>query len=176
MVVIKFASRAKPQLNTTLQNRMTFKHTVGTHYIPQSGVAEEVEKRAERAGSERGVFPRSEQSLRRATCFAIERVVAPQNTGFKGGHPKVASLLVFFFCSMTPGQVLFDQAGLGRGKVGGRGIGKSAAVRGLERGTSFGEVRAPYLQATPAASIIPAAIFVCSRPSEYSMLTTGTST
>jgi hypothetical protein len=53
---------------------------------------------------------------------------------------------------MAPGQVLFDQAGLGRGKVGGRGIGKSAAVRGLERGTSFGEVRAPYLQATPALS------------------------
>ncbi len=41
---------------------------------------------------------------------------------------------------MAPGQVLFDQAGLGRGKVGGRGVGKSAAVRGLERGTSFGEV------------------------------------
>ncbi len=51
---------------------------------------------------------------------------------------------------MAPGQVLFDQAGLGRGKVGGRGVGKSAAVRGLDRGTSFGEVRAPYLQATPA--------------------------
>ncbi len=34
------------------------------------------------------------------------------------------------------------------------GIGKSAAVRGLERGTSFGEVRAPYLQATPAGLII----------------------
>ncbi len=34
---------------------------------------------------------------------------------------------------MAPGQVLFDEAGLGRGKVGGRGIGKSAAVRGLER-------------------------------------------
>ncbi len=51
---------------------------------------------------------------------------------------------------MAPGQVLFDQAGLGRGKVGGRGIEKSAAVRGLERGTSFGDVRAPYLQATPA--------------------------
>jgi hypothetical protein len=51
---------------------------------------------------------------------------------------------------MAPGQVLFDQAGLGRGKVEGRGIGKSAAVRGLERGTSFGEVHAPYLQATPA--------------------------
>ncbi len=48
---------------------------------------------------------------------------------------------------MAPGQVLFDQAGLGRGKVGGKGIGKSTAVRGLERGTSFGEVRAPYLQA-----------------------------
>jgi hypothetical protein len=27
---------------------------------------------------------------------------------------------------------------------------KSAVVPGLERGTSFGEVRAPYLQATPA--------------------------
>ncbi len=51
---------------------------------------------------------------------------------------------------MAPGQVLFDQAGLGRGKVGGGGIGKSTAVRGLKRGTSFGEVRAPYLQATPA--------------------------
>ncbi len=51
---------------------------------------------------------------------------------------------------MAPGQVLFDQAGLGWGKVGGRGIGKSAAVRGLERGTSFREVREPYLQATPA--------------------------
>jgi hypothetical protein len=50
---------------------------------------------------------------------------------------------------MAPGQVLFDQAGLGRGKVGGRGLEKSAAVRGLERGTSFGEVRAPYLQAMP---------------------------
>ncbi len=56
--------------------------------------------------------------------------------------------IFFVFCSMAPGQVLFDQAGLGRWKVGGRGIGKSAAVRGLERGTSFGEVRAPYLQAT----------------------------
>ncbi len=49
---------------------------------------------------------------------------------------------------MTPGLVFFDQAGLDRGKIGGRGIGKSAAVRGLERGTSFGEVRAPYVQAT----------------------------
>jgi hypothetical protein len=29
---------------------------------------------------------------------------------------------------VAPGQVLFDQAGLGRGKVGGRWIGKSAAV------------------------------------------------
>ncbi len=48
--------------------------------------------------------------------------------------------------------MLFDQAGLGPGKVGGR-IGKSAAVRGLERGTSFGEVRAPYLQATPAGPL-----------------------
>jgi hypothetical protein len=55
---------------------------------------------------------------------------------------------------MTPGQVLFDHAGLGW-KVGGRGIGKSAAVWGLECGTSFGEVRAPYLQATPAASSKP---------------------
>jgi hypothetical protein len=57
---------------------------------------------------------------------------------------------------MAPGQVsrvLFDQAGLGQGKVGGRGIGKSAAVWGLERETSFGEVRAPYLQATAATSI-----------------------
>jgi hypothetical protein len=51
---------------------------------------------------------------------------------------------------MAPGQVLFDQEGLGRGKVGGRGIGKSTTVWGLERGTTFGEVRAPYLQATPA--------------------------
>jgi hypothetical protein len=29
---------------------------------------------------------------------------------------------------------------------------KSCAVQGLERGTSFVEVCAPYLQATPAAS------------------------
>ncbi len=47
--------------------------------------------------------------------------------------------------------MLFDQAGLGRGKVGGRGIGKSAAVRGLERGTSFGEVYLSYyLPGTPS--------------------------
>jgi hypothetical protein len=56
---------------------------------------------------------------------------------------------------MAPGQVLFDQAGLGRGKGGGRGIGKSAAVRGLERGTSFGDVRAPYLHCVAEDSTIP---------------------
>jgi hypothetical protein len=55
---------------------------------------------------------------------------------------------------MTPGQVLFDQAGLGRGKVRGRGIGKGAAVRGLERGTSFGEVRADVLCAPLCQSMI----------------------
>ncbi len=49
---------------------------------------------------------------------------------------------------MAPGQVLFDQVGLGRGKVGGWGIEKSAAVQGLERGTSFGKLHAPYLKAT----------------------------
>ncbi len=57
-------------------------------------------------------------------------------------------LIGMFFCSMAPGQVLFNQAGLGRGKVGGRGIGKSAAVQGLERETSFGDVHVPYLLAT----------------------------
>jgi hypothetical protein len=47
--------------------------------------------------------------------------------------------------------VLFDQAGLGRGKVGDRGIEKRAVVCGLEHGTSFGEARPPYLQTTQAA-------------------------
>ncbi len=35
-------------------------------------------------------------------------------------------------CSMAPVQVLFDQAGLGRGRIGGRGIGKIAAVWGAQ--------------------------------------------
>jgi hypothetical protein len=43
---------------------------------------------------------------------------------------------------MTPGQVLFDHAGLDRRKVRGSWLGKRAAVRGLERGTSFGDIRA----------------------------------
>jgi hypothetical protein len=47
---------------------------------------------------------------------------------------------------MAPGLVLFDQAGLGREKVEGRRIGKSAAVWGLKCGISFGDVRGPYLQ------------------------------
>ncbi len=63
---------------------------------------------------------------------------------------RLLSTKFFFCCSMAPRQVLFDQAGLGRGKVGARWIGKSAAVRGLKSGTSFAEVRAPYLQAMPA--------------------------
>jgi hypothetical protein len=36
---------------------------------------------------------------------------------------------IFIFCSMAPGQVLFEQAGLGRGKVEGRGYKKEC--RGL---------------------------------------------
>jgi hypothetical protein len=49
----------------------------------------------------------------------------------------------------APGQVLFDKAGVGRRKVGVRCLEGLPRFGGLERGTSFGEVREPYLQAAP---------------------------
>jgi hypothetical protein len=60
---------------------------------------------------------------------------------------KLTMLKFFFFFLFNGTWSGVIRPGLGRGKVGG------AAVRGLERGTSFGEVRAPYLQATPATQL-----------------------
>ncbi len=45
----------------------------------------------------------------------------------------------FFFCSTAPGQVSCDQAGLGRGKVGGRGQGRVPWFGGSNAGPPSGK-------------------------------------
>jgi hypothetical protein len=97
MVVIEIVltSRAKPQLSSTLQHRMTSKHKVSTHFIPQSGTQKwQKSGQNEQAASEGcncGARSRSAEQH----VFAEERVVAPWSTGVQGRSPTSGQLAGF---------------------------------------------------------------------------------